>query len=68
MIVLAIGAIFVASLVFFFYLVFGRIESDGQGDYERIGNEKTVAGRSGKDNFLPLKSYKADRKKEVVLK
>lgn len=68
MIVLTIGAIFIVSLVFFFYLVFGKIENENQGVYESLGSERPVRNKPMKENLKPLKTYKVEREKEVVLK
>ena len=68
MIVLAIGAIFIASLMFFFYLIFGKIEDESQETYGKMRNENAVPRKPGNERSVALKTYKIKPEKEVVLK
>ncbi len=68
MIVLTIGAIFVLSLIFFFYIIFGKIENENQGVGENHRSESPIAAKPKKESFMPLRTYKVEPEKEVVLK
>lgn len=68
MIVLTIGAIFVLSLVFFFYLIFGKIEDENQGIRESWRSENKVPAKAKNERFVPLRSFEVKPEKEVVMK
>lgn len=67
MIVLGIGAIFVVSLAFFIFMVFGKIENENRGISEETRSEIIAPGNQRNKNYLQSGEYQA-REKEVVLK